>query len=138
MHRRVSRVNGCHQCQAALHDLGGIIAIEDQPKFVCRDDCIKISTVGHVVGDHANPGNIYLLVQRIGKEGTFCSVTDMACPSSTSTRALTRPAGVSNEMSVTGSDTSTMPVSTSALATAIVACPHMGRHPVTSMKITPH
>jgi hypothetical protein len=36
-------------------------------------------------------------------------------------------------MVVTGSMTSTMPVSTSTVATPIVPWPHMGRHPDTSM-----
>ena len=33
--------------------------------------------------------------------------------------------------------TSTIPVSTSTVATPIVPCPHIGRQPETSMKITP-
>ena len=40
-------------------------------------------------------------------------------------------------MVVTGSSTSTIPVSTSTVAMPIVPWPHMGRHPETSMKITP-
>jgi len=38
---------------------------------------------------------------------------------------------------VTGSLTSTMPVSTSTVATPIVPCPHIGRQPETSMNSTP-
>ena len=38
---------------------------------------------------------------------------------------------------VTGSVTSTMPVSTSTVATPIVPCPHIGRQPDTSMNSTP-
>ena len=38
---------------------------------------------------------------------------------------------------VTGVVTGTIPVSTSTVATPIVPCPHIGRHPETSMKSTP-
>jgi len=47
------------------------------------------------------------------------------------------PAGVSRRTVVTGSVTATMPVSTSTVATPIVPCPHIGRHPDTSMNSTP-
>ena len=65
------------------------------------------------------------------------SVTAVARPSSTATRTRTRPAGVSSATSVSGSVTSTMPVSTSTVATPIVPCPHIGRQPETSMNSTP-
>ena len=64
-------------------------------------------------------------------------VTERARPFSTATRASTRPAGTSSRMTVSGSVTSTIPVSTSTVATPIVPCPHIGRQPETSMKITP-
>ena len=64
-------------------------------------------------------------------------VTALAAPPSTATSAMTRPAGVSRRIVVTGSVTSTMPVSTSTVATPIVPCPHIGRQPDTSMKSTP-
>ena len=60
-------------------------------------------------------------------------VTESAWPSLTATLATTSPAGVSSRISVTGSTTSTMPVSTRTVATPIVPCPHMGRQPDTSM-----
>ena len=44
---------------------------------------------------------------------------------------------MSSRTSVTGSVTSTMPVSTSTVATPIVPCPHIGRQPLTSMNSTP-
>jgi hypothetical protein len=65
------------------------------------------------------------------------SVTAVARPSRTATRARTSPAGVSSAISVSGSVTSTMPVSTSTVATPIVPCPHIGRQPETSMNSTP-
>src|SRR5215831_5443874 len=64
-------------------------------------------------------------------------VTQAAAPSRTLTSATTRPAGVSSRTRVTGSVTCTMPVSTRTVATPMVPCPHIGRHPDTSMKITP-
>jgi hypothetical protein len=64
-------------------------------------------------------------------------VTARAAPSLTSTSATTRPAGVSSRIRVIGSTTSTMPVSTSTVATPIVPCPHIGRQPDTSMNNTP-
>ena len=64
-------------------------------------------------------------------------VTERARPSSTATRATTRPAGVSSRITVSGSVTSTMPVSTRTVATPIVPCPHIGRQPETSMNSTP-
>lgn len=70
---------------------------------------------------------------RSTKDGTLRSVTDSAWPSFTATSAMTSPAGVSNRTVVTGSTTSTMPVSTSTVATPIVPCPHMGSSPDTSM-----
>lgn len=60
-------------------------------------------------------------------------VTDSATPSVTRTSATTSPAGVSSRMVVTGSTTSTMPVSTSTVATPMVPWPHIGRQPDTSM-----
>ena len=47
-------------------------------------------------------------------------VTDSATPSLTSTCATTSPAGVSSRIVVTGSTTSTIPVSTSTVATPMV------------------
>jgi hypothetical protein len=44
---------------------------------------------------------------------------------------------VSRRTTVSGSRTSTIPVSTSTVATPIVPCPHIGRQPDTSMKSTP-
>ena len=70
-------------------------------------------------------------------DGTFRMVTDRATPSVTATSATTSPAGVSSRMVVTGSVTSTMPVSTSTVATPMVPCPHIGRQPDTSMNTTP-
>ncbi len=64
-------------------------------------------------------------------------MTLRAAPSSTATSAMTRPAGVSSRIRVTGSVTSTMPVSTSTVATPIVPWPHIGRQPDTSMNSTP-
>ena len=64
-------------------------------------------------------------------------MTDRARPFSTRTRASTRPAGTSRRITVSGSVTSTMPVSTSTVATPIVPCPHIGSSPLTSMKRTP-
>ena len=64
-------------------------------------------------------------------------MTDIAAPSSTATSTTTSPAGVSRRIVVTGSVTSTMPVSTSTVATPIVPCPHIGRQPDTSMNSTP-
>ncbi len=66
-------------------------------------------------------------------DGTFVRVTARAAPSSTWTSTVTRPAGVSRRIVVTGSTTSTMPVSTSTVATPMVPWPHIGRHPLTSM-----
>ena len=66
-----------------------------------------------------------------GTTGTLRSVTERARPSSTATRASTSPAGVSSRTTVSGSRTSTMPVSTSTVATPIVPCPHIGRQPLT-------
>ena len=60
-------------------------------------------------------------------DGTFLRVTALAAPPSTATSATTGPAGVSRRIVVTGSTTSTMPVSTSTVATPIVPCPHIGR-----------
>ena len=65
------------------------------------------------------------------------SATERARPPSTATRASTSPAGVSRRTTVSGSRTSTMPVSTSTVATPIVPCPHIGRQPETSMNSTP-
>ena len=65
------------------------------------------------------------------------SVTAAARPSTTATRASTRPAGVSSRTTVSGSVTSTMPVSISTVATPIVPWPHIGRQPETSMNSTP-
>ena len=67
------------------------------------------------------------------KDGTLRIVTALARPCSTWTRASTRPAGTSSRMTVSGSVTSTMPVSTSTVATPIVPCPHIGSRPETSM-----
>jgi hypothetical protein len=61
----------------------------------------------------------------------------VADPASTATSAATSPAGVSSRIVVTGSVTVTMPVSTSTVATPIAPCPHIGRHPDTSMNSTP-
>ncbi len=47
------------------------------------------------------------------------------------------PAGVSRRTIVSGSVTSTMPVSTSTVATPMVPCPHIGKKPLTSMYSTP-
>ena len=71
------------------------------------------------------------------KLGTLRSVTARARPPSTATRASTSPAGVSSRTTVSGSLTSTIPVSTSTVATPIVPCPHIGRQPETSMNSTP-
>ena len=65
------------------------------------------------------------------------SVTAVAAPSLTATRTSTSPAGVSSRITVSGSVTATMPVSTSTVATPIVPCPHIGRQPETSMNSTP-
>ena len=64
-------------------------------------------------------------------------VTASARPPDTATRASTRPAGVSRRTTVSGSRTSTMPVSTRTVATPMVPWPHIGRQPETSMKSTP-
>lgn len=64
-------------------------------------------------------------------------VTCFARPFSTATSTTTSPAGVSNEMVVTGSITFTNFFSTSAVATPMVPCPHIGRHPDTSIYTTP-
>jgi hypothetical protein len=69
--------------------------------------------------------------------GTLRKVTERTAPSSTATSAVTRPAGTSRRMVVTGSVTSTMPVSTSTVATPMVPWPHIGSSPVTSMNSTP-
>ena len=79
------------------------------------------------------PGTSTESSRRTVKDGTFSMVTESAWPPETATRQTTRPAGVSRRMVVTGSTTGTMPVSTSTVATPIVPCPHMGRHPDTSM-----
>lgn len=60
-------------------------------------------------------------------------VTLLARPARTSTSATTKPTGVSRRTLVRGSVTSTMPVSTSTVATPMVPCPHMGRQPEASM-----
>ena len=78
-----------------------------------------------------------LLQYATAKAGTLWMVTPRARPSSTATWASTRPAGVSSRIVVTGSTTSTMPVSTSTVATPMVPCPHIGRQPETSMNTTP-
>ena len=44
---------------------------------------------------------------------------------------------MSSRITVSGSVTATIPVSTSTVATPIVPCPHIGRQPETSMKSTP-
>ena len=44
---------------------------------------------------------------------------------------------MSSRTTVSGSLTSTIPVSTSTVATPIVPCPHIGRQPETSMNSTP-
>ena len=44
---------------------------------------------------------------------------------------------MSSRTTVSGSVTSTIPVSTSTVATPIVPCPHIGRQPETSMNSTP-
>ncbi len=64
-------------------------------------------------------------------------MTLVAAPPVTATSAITSPAGVSSRIRVTGSVTSTMPVSTSTVATPMVPCPHIGRQPDTSMNSTP-
>ena len=66
-------------------------------------------------------------------DGTLRIVTAFARPFSTWTLASTRPAGTSRRIVVTGSVTSTMPVSTSTVATPMVPWPHIGRQPLTSM-----
>ena len=53
-------------------------------------------------------------------------VTDLARPPSTETRAFISPARVSRPISVVGSDTFTIPVSTRTVAIAMVQWPHMG------------
>ena len=64
-------------------------------------------------------------------------VTEDALPASTATSAVTSPAGVSSRTVVTGSTTSTIPVSTSTVHTPMVPWPHMGSSPETSMNSTP-
>jgi len=69
--------------------------------------------------------------------GTLRSVTRSARPPETATATSTSPAGVSSRIRVSGSVTSTIPVSTSTVATPIVPWPHIGRHPDTSTNSTP-
>ena len=69
--------------------------------------------------------------------GTLRRVTRSARPSDTATVTSTSPAGVSSRMRVSGSLTSTIPVSTSTVATPIVPWPHIGSRPDTSTNSTP-
>ena len=84
-----------------------------------------------------SPGTSTRSSRATANAGTFWIVTSVAAPSRTATSATTSPAGVSSRIVVTGSVTSTIPVSTSTVATPIVPCPHIGRHPDTSMNRTP-
>src|SRR4030095_5787066 len=70
-------------------------------------------------------------------EGTLRIVTERATPPVTSTEASTSPGGVSSRITVAGSVTGTIPVSTRTVATPIVPWPHIGRQPDTSMNSTP-
>ena len=92
-------------------------------------DGVEVAAVGHVVANARRPPPSVAW----RKDGTLRRLTDFARPSSTCTRASTRPAGTSRRTSVSGSWTSTMPVSTSTVATPIVPWPHIGRQPLTSM-----
>ena len=72
-----------------------------------------------------------------GRRGRCAASPTRASPSSHRHAHLDRPAGVSSRITVSGSVTATIPVSTSTVATPIVPCPHIGRQPETSMKSTP-
>ena len=79
------------------------------------------------------PGTLTVQSIAVTNDGTLRMVTAIARSSSTATSAITKPAGVSRRMVVTGSVTETIPVSTSTVATPMVPCPHIGKQPVTSM-----
>ena len=84
-----------------------------------------------------SPGTSTTRSRACRNDATLRIVTERARPFSTATRASTRPAGTSSRITVSGSVTSTMPVSTSTVATPIVPWPHIGSSPETSMKSTP-
>ena len=67
------------------------------------------------------------------KAGTLRKVTEVALPCSTVARISIRPAGASSVNVVTGSVTSTMPVSMSTVATQIVLVPDMAGYSTCSM-----
>ena len=102
------------------------------------DERVEVAAEGHVVGHLARrrrrprPGRA-----RAGRPGRCGSSRPRRGRRDTATRASTRPAGVSRRTTVSGSRTSTMPVSTRTVATPIVPWPHIGRQPETSMKSTP-
>ena len=136
--RAVGRVDRRHHRQARLDQLGVARRVDDQARVGGRRDRVEVAAEGHVVGDRAVARDLDDAVAGVQERRDVADRDRRARGRSRPARApRPGPAGTSSRITVSGSVTSTMPVSTSTVATPIVPCPHIGSSPLTSMKSTP-